>query len=255
MLEIESQHFILPNHHLSSLPTGAVKTCTDALGRQIAHGEFDVGETIPMESELMDHFGVSRTVVREVIKVLSGKGMVRTARRYGTRICPFDEWKLLDADIIRWHDVNSPRAAEIYAAATELRCIVEPQAAELAAHHASDHQIGRIFAAAHRIYPHKEDDQAMLAADYAFHSSILDASGNVMLRQLQGLILAVLEFSYPVGASSLPADRVSTEKHIAVAHAIKSGDGEKARDQMQAMLVENRHVADALKKRNESLSQ
>ena len=247
MQENGSLQFELPNHHLSSLPTGAVKSCTDALGRQIAHGEFGVGETIPMEAELKERFGVSRTVIREVVKVLSGKGLVRTARRYGTRVCPFDEWKLLDADVIRWHDAESPRAAEIYAAATELRCIVEPQAAYLAAQNASDRKKNLILNAAREIYPHSDAPDAMLAADYTFHSSILEASGNLMLGQLQGLILAMLQFSYPVGARSLPADRVSTDKHVEVAEAIKRGESEKACLTMQAMLDANRHVAEELK--------
>ncbi|MEM7461275.1 MAG: GntR family transcriptional regulator [Pseudomonadota bacterium] len=97
------EKFILPDAGLSTLPTGAVKQVVDALGQSIADGDYLPGETIPMEEELSSKFEVSRTVLREAIKVLSGKGMVRTARRYGSRVLPFEEWHLLGLTCLyRW---------------------------------------------------------------------------------------------------------------------------------------------------------
>ena len=246
----DSVRFSLPDRNLSSLPTGAVKDCVGWLGRKIANGAYAVGETIPMEADLIEELSVSRTVVREAIKVLSGKGMIRTARRYGSRVCPFHEWNLLDPDVISWHSSDSPKAAEIYAAATELRCIVEPEAARLAALHASEEQRHRIVHAAKEIYPHDGDAKAMIAADFAFHATILEGSGNMMLSQLQGLILAVLQFSYPVGARSLPEEKVSQLNHISVADAIVARDSVEAHSSMQTMLEQNRHIAEKLLARN-----
>lgn len=239
--------FTLPNPYLRSLPTGAVKTVVDGLGHAIAKGTFEVGQTIPMEPELMAQFAVSRTVIREAIKVLSGKGMLRTARRYGTRVCPFSEWHLLDPDVIRWHDPESPAAAQIYAASTELRCIVEPEAAALAAKNADAAQRNTIARAAQAITPNIGGKDAMMAADYAFHATILEATGNVMLIQLQGLIQALLQFSYTTGPKAAPDEHVSQQNHIKVAEAIMEHDAPKARRAMDAMLSQNRTVAEKMK--------
>ena len=88
---------------------------------------------MPTEPELAAALGVSRATVRDAVKVLSGKGLVRTARRYGTRVTPVEAWNLLDGDVIAWHATDHPRMRRIFAETTELRAIMEPSAAALAA--------------------------------------------------------------------------------------------------------------------------
>lgn len=243
MTSLNSDLFVLPDIYLSELPTGAVKTAVNTVGRRITQGEFAAGETLPMEAELMEILGVSRTVVRETIKVLSGKGMVRTARRYGTRVLPAEHWNLLDPDVIRWHDPQSPLAQRIFQDSTELRVMVEPHAAALAAVHASEAQIATILQAADHIQPDENGLSAMIAADYTFHATILEASGNVMLRQFQGLILALLQFCYPAGQKAAPDKRVSRQAHVTVAEAIMARNPDEARSRMFDMLAINQAVA------------
>ncbi|MHA7772959.1 FadR/GntR family transcriptional regulator [Roseibium sp. M-1] len=237
--------FELPDKTLTSLPTGAVKDTVEQLGRRIAHGDYKTGAVLPREDELVEEFGVSRTVVREAIKVLCGKGLVRTARRYGSRVCPFDDWNLLDPDVIRWHNPKSPQAARLYAEATELRIIFEPEAAALAAINASRAQREIIHAAANAIHPVDSSNDTM-GADYAFHATILQASGNLMLAQLQNLIYAVLIFSYSDGCRDVSGDQISRRNHMGVADAIVSGDAETARSRMHAMLTQNKALADRI---------
>nr|WP_272212682.1 GntR family transcriptional regulator [Marinicella sp. W31]MDC2878593.1 GntR family transcriptional regulator [Marinicella sp. W31] len=81
----------------SSLPTGAAKEAVTVLGRRITNDVYGPGEIMPTEPELAESLNVSRATIRDAIKVLSGKGLVRTARRYGTRVRPLDEWNLLDS--------------------------------------------------------------------------------------------------------------------------------------------------------------
>ena len=238
--------FRLPEDNLSSLPTGTVKIVVDALGKIIAHGEFAEGATIPMEAELVERFGVSRTVIREAIKVLSGKGMVRTARRYGTRVRPFEEWHLLDPDVVNWHSPDAPMAARIYRESTELRCLVEPGAAALAAENATEAQRATILAAAEAITPEPFGVEGMMGADFAFHATILEASGNAMLAQLQGLTLALLRFSYPAGRVVSPDVEAARAFHISVAEAIASRRPARARKRMMEMLEDNRAVANRM---------
>lgn len=237
--------FELPDKVLTSLPTGAVKDTVEHLGKKIARGDYPTGAILPREDELVQGLGVSRTVVREAIKVLCGKGLVRTARRYGSRVCPFDDWNLLDPDVIRWHDPKSPQTARIYAEATDLRLIFEPEAAALAAVNASREQRDKILAAARAIHP-LDGQESMIGADYMFHATILQASGNQMLSQLQNLVYAVMLFSYAASQRTPPEEKLARRNHVGVAEAIDSGDAELARGRMKDMLVQNKAMADKL---------
>ncbi len=230
--------FVLPKRHLSSLPTGAVKTTVDSLGRKIAAGEYAVGETIPMEHDLAVANGVSRTVVREAIKVLSGKGMVRTARRYGTRVCAFEDWHLMDPDVIVWHQPDSAMAGRIYKESTELRSIFEPRAASLAAQNATIEQKRTIATAAAMTRTDLYGFEGFIAADFAFHSTILEASQNLMLSQLQGLVLALLEFTYPRNGQPVLGERAKRAHNVRIAGAIMRGEAMEAEACMAQMLLE-----------------
>lgn len=238
--------FVLPELHLSSLPTGAVKQLVDELGKRIANGKYAISENIPMEPELVAEHGVSRTVVREAVKVLSGKGMVRTARRYGTHVCDIDEWNLLDPDIIGWHKPDSPMARRIFVEATDFRKILEPNAAALAAVNANDVQRELLTEAADAVENETSFNAKRLAADFAFHATVLDASGSLLLRQFRGFLHAVLNFSCSTGIIPIPDARIDPNVHRAVAAAIVSGDAELSRKKMDAMLAVNVEIASTM---------
>ncbi|RYH06493.1 FadR/GntR family transcriptional regulator [Tropicimonas sp. IMCC6043] len=227
-----------------SLPTGAAKSAVEELGRRIANDLYRPGEPIPTEPELAASLGVSRATVRDAIKVLSGKGLIRTARRYGTRVRPIEEWNLLDADVASWHDPTHPRIGRMFAETTELRCIIEPAAAALAAERATLAQTEAISAAANAMHPGKSDVAEMFAADCTFHATILEATGNMMMRQLKPIILTVLRISYEFGVLVKDGEPVTREGHIHVADAIGRRDSSAARTEMEHMLQNNRRTAE-----------
>ncbi|MEY8120522.1 FadR/GntR family transcriptional regulator [Falsihalocynthiibacter sp. BN13B15] len=227
----------------SPLPSGAAREAVAVLGRRITNGVYALGQIMPTESELAVSLDVSRATVRDAIKVLSGKGLVRTARRYGTRVRPLEEWSLLDADVVSWHDPAHPRIRQMFAETTELRCIIEPAAAALAAERANDDQITRLLESAHAMYPGDADVQAMFTADCIFHATILEATGNMMMRQLQEIILTMLRISYEYGVLVVEGEPVSREGHIHVAEAIRSRDAATAEETMRNMLQLNRRTA------------
>ncbi|RUT31409.1 FadR family transcriptional regulator [Arsenicitalea aurantiaca] len=227
----------------SSLPTGATKLAVEILGRRIANDAYRPGEVMPTEPELAESLGVSRTTVRDAIKVLSGKGMVRTARRYGTRVRPVEEWNLLDADVAAWHDPTHPRLQVMFAETTELRGIIEPQAAGLAAERATGEQIAAIVEAAYAMHPQSGAVEDLFAADCTFHATILDATGNLLMRQLRPIILTMLWISYEYGVLAKSQEPVSRDGHIAVAEAIRRRDAAGARAEMSQMLELNRRTA------------
>ena len=169
---------------------------------------------MPTEPELAASLGVSRATVRDAIKVLSGKGLVRTARRYGTRVLPVEDWNLLDGDVVGWHRRDHPRMRRIFAETTELRSIMEPAAAALAAERATEAQIRTILDAAYAIHPEADDVQALFDADCRFHVTILDATQNQVMRQLRQIIVTMLRVSYDFGVSRQQNDPVTRQGHI-----------------------------------------
>ncbi len=224
----------------SSLPTGAAKKAVEELGRRIANEEYPQREAIPMEAQLAESLGVSRATVRDAVKVLTGKGMLRTARRYGTRVRPIEDWNLLDADVISWHEPTHERLGQMFVETTELRCIIEPAAAALAASRATAEQIEIIVNAANDLHPNQGELLDTFAADRLFHTTILDATGNLMMRQLRPIITSILKISYDFGVQVANGSDVSRERHVLVAEAIRDRDSEAARKEMETMLDLNR---------------
>lgn len=234
--------FRIPIDFTNALPTGFARKAVDTLGRSIADDVFSPDAPMPMEDELAASLGVSRATVRDAIKVLSGKGLVRTARRYGTRVLPVDEWNLLDRDVIGWHRSDHPRMRRIFAETTELRVIMEPAAAAIAAERASEAQIEMLLRSAYALEPEKEDLQALFEADCRFHVTLLDATGNQVMRQLRLIILTILRVSYEFGVSKPQNEPVSRQGHINVAEAIARRDGGGARHAMAEMLQQNQRL-------------
>ena len=233
----------LPANLGAALPTGATRIAVDVLGRRIANDTYRPETVMPTEPELACSLGVSRATVRDAIKVLSGKGMVRTARRYGTRVRPVEEWNLLDADVAAWHDPSHPRLQLMFAETTELRSIIEPKAAALAAERATDKQVAAILEAAYAMHPEDGAVDDLFAADCAFHATILDATGNLLMRQLRPIILTMLRISYEYGVLFKNQGPVSRAGHIGVAEAIKRRDPVAAEAEMTNMLELNRRAA------------
>jgi GntR family transcriptional regulator, galactonate operon transcriptional repressor len=157
---------------VSSLPTGAAKQAVEVLGRRITNDVYPQDTVIPTEEELAQSLGVSRATVRDAVKVLSGKGLLRTARRYGTRVRPIEEWNLLDGDVVSWHEPAHPRIKRIFAETTELRIILEPAAAALAAHRGRRNRCETLLEAANAIHPGQVDIERLFAADCQFHTTL-----------------------------------------------------------------------------------
>lgn len=237
--------FTSPFDVASSLPKGFARETVDTLGRWIVNGRFAADAVIPTESQLVEELGVSRTTVRDAIKVLSGKGLVRTARRYGTRVTPVDEWNLLDGDVVGWHGPHHPRMRRIFAETTELRTILEPAAAALAAERATDTQRATILKAAKTIHPKTDDVASLFHADCAFHVTILEATNNQVMQQMRQLIMTTLRVSYEYGVMRPTHDPVTRAGHLKVAQAIANKDGTAAREAMSQMLSRNERMAES----------
>ena len=163
-----------------------------ALVEAIVSGEMPENATLPNEAELMARYKVSRTALREAMQFLSAQGMVRARTRAGTVVLPGDDWNFLDPvvlDAALRHRANT----SFYEALLEARALLEPEAASLAAARASARQLADIedaFLA--MVKSNSRDDEAWSRADLAFHTAIIDASGNWIYRHFGSAIRAAL---------------------------------------------------------------
>jgi DNA-binding FadR family transcriptional regulator len=174
---------------MSAVPS-AFERALDQLGAAIVAGELPAGHTDTVEG-FVARTGASRSVVREVTRVLGALGMLSAGRRIGLRIRPLDEWDLLDPRVIRWRLEGSDAAVQL-AELRSLRHAIEPAAAAAAARavgegRGSTEELDRALAAMDSAAAGPESG-AFLEADRAFHSAVLDLSGNAMLQRLREVI-------------------------------------------------------------------
>jgi DNA-binding FadR family transcriptional regulator len=209
-----------------------------ALGTAIVSGEYAPGQVITLDGLSAQH-GVSRSVVREAVRVLESMGMVASRRRVGITIQPADQWNVFDPIVIRWRLESSDRAAQLLSL-SELRRGFEPAAAALAARRADPHQC-RIMAAAVSdmvVHGRSGDLDAYLLADKIFHQTMLEASGNEMFRALNGVVAEVLAGRTHHGMMPEIPNPVAIELHDEVARAIRLRDEAAAERAMRAIIDE-----------------
>ena len=206
----------------SKKPTrGQVPAVVDILGLRMAAGEYQEGEVLPVEQDLADSLEVGRNALREAVKVLSGKGLISTAPRSGTKVRPRGEWNMLDPDVLRWHADPDIATEKFMLDLIEMRGIIEPKAAELAAVRATKEDVATILSAYDTMAGSGEDRQARLDADILFHSAILKASHNEVLNHFKYAIAAYLKAHFRRGgAVSDEIDQKDLERHRQIAWAI-----------------------------------
>jgi GntR family transcriptional regulator, galactonate operon transcriptional repressor len=219
---------------------GQVPAVVDILGFRMAAGEYQEGEVLPVEQDLADSLEVGRNALREAVKVLSGKGLISTAPRSGTKVRPRGEWNMLDPDVLRWHADPDIATEKFMLDLIEMRGIIEPKAAELAAVRATKEDLATILSAYDTMAGSGEDRQARLEADILFHSAILKASHNEVLNHFKYAIAAYLKAHFRRGgAVSDEIDQKDLERHRQIAWAIASGKVKSAYSLMVEMLNSN----------------
>ena len=164
------------------------------LGIAIVSGELPEGVPLPIESELGKRLGVSRTVVREATKVLASKGLLRSRPKVGTVPLPRVSWDVLDPEVLGWMLDHGP-IADVIRDVSEVRLIIEPAAARLAAMRRSDEEAERLRVLTDDLVGSADDDERYVVTDLDFHAAILSATKNATLVRLTGAIGAALRAS------------------------------------------------------------
>ena len=224
------------------------KNVTRTIASDICADVFPVGAFLPTEADLCLRYGVSRTVIRESLKILESKGLVRGRSRVGTVVCPKEEWNILDQQVLEW---IGPRIFELdlLKCVLDARRAIEPFAAEFAAERATVQEVAEIERAWEQMRDAEGDVARFTEADVAFHAGLLKASHNQVFMQLASIIRAALEFSLHASNEAVDARGEAVGIHKQLVEALRMRDKAAARDCSHRMLdLAARDLALAIRK-------
>ncbi len=208
------------------------------LGQLIVGGELAPGEILPPEELLAERMHVSRTVLREAMKVLSAKGLIESRQKTGTRVREKIFWNQLDADVLSWRCASMP-TDDFVEKLVEMREIVEPAACAAAARRRSAEQLARIEAAYESMCAATNLD-GWAEADLAFHEAVLHATNNELMISLFSVIESALGTYFVLSAKTAANFKYSLPQHQKVLDAIRRRQPEVARESMRKMVTDSR---------------
>jgi DNA-binding FadR family transcriptional regulator len=209
------------------------------LGQRIVSGALKPGEVLPPEAVMAEEMDVSRTSLREAMKVLSAKGLVEARPKVGTRVRDARFWNQLDADVLAWRCSSMP-ATDFVEKLSEMREIIEPAAAASAARHRSAAQLKRMQAAFDAMEA-STDPESWTSADLDFHEAILAATGNELLISLFSVIETALSSYFTMSAHTAATNfKYSLPQHRMVLHAIRDKDATAAHKAMLKVIADTR---------------
>ncbi len=211
------------------------KQIVDEIGLSIVRGDIKPGDTFPSEPDLSLELGVSRTVIREAMKILSDKGLVQSRSKLGTQIQPRDQWHLLDPDVLSWESAVGSREDFLYKL-TEVRRVIEPQAARLAAERGTDAEIAAIALHYDQMVVAVDDITAFIPVDMQFHSGILRAAHNEILEHIINTTREALVTSRKVTLALPDSGRQSLPLHHDILIAIQTRDAAGAQKAMEILI-------------------
>ncbi|GAB3352665.1 FadR/GntR family transcriptional regulator [Amycolatopsis echigonensis] len=211
----------------------------ETLAARILSGEWREGMVLDLPA-LREELDISLTALREALKVLAAKGMIGARQKHGTFVQPRENWQLLDADVMRWQTTARGNAGLLDELA-EVRAVVEPAAARMAAERATAEDLAALESALDAMVA-APDLEASVEADLAFHRSLLAAAHNNFLLQIERVIAIGLAERDKLVHSAGPTDDPAPS-HRRVLDAIAAHDPSAAETAMLDLLVKS--AADA----------
>jgi len=205
------------------------------LGVAIVTGTYSDKNPFPVEAELCKRYGVSRSILREAVKMLTAKGLLGSRPRRGTWVQDEKKWNLLDPDVLRWM-LERKFSFSLLIEFTQVRLAIEPKAAALAAMATGAAERAAIAAAIQGMMESEETQDDPLEPDIAFHVAVLRASGNGFYSRLSELIEAALRFS--IRMTHRQTGVRSVAEHKKIFDAIIAGDARRAEAAMQALILD-----------------
>ena len=217
-------------------PSLATQVARD-IGRRVVSGSYAPGSLVEDEGALAGRYKVSRSVIRDAVKILVGKGLLEVRRGIGTRVRSRSSWGLLDDDVLAWYQ-SAPPNDEFFRQLMETRLMFEPKAARWAADRASQEEIDQIRTAIERMEAEKGSVEDFVVADALFHRAILHAAQNEFLVAMEGIIFSALLSSIRLTNQDPRENAASIPFHREVYEAIAARDGARAEEVMERLLAD-----------------
>jgi DNA-binding FadR family transcriptional regulator len=206
------------------------------LGRAILGGEYAPGDRLEGEVVFAESLDVSRTAYREAVQVLVAKGLVESKPKAGTRVLPRNRWNLLDPEVLAWAFSGQPHM-DFVRDLFELRSIIEPAAARLAAERRDRADLKVMKDALTAMRQHTLATDAGRSADRDFHDAVLHATRNDALIVLSASIGAAVSWTTVFKQRGEPLPRNAIPDHVRVYDAIAAGDADGAAEAMRALVA------------------
>ncbi|MEF1291856.1 FadR/GntR family transcriptional regulator [Vibrio sp. M260118] len=211
------------------------------IARGILSGKLPQESILPGEMVLCEQFGISRTALREAVKLLTSKGLLESRPKVGTRVINRAYWNFLDPQLIEWMD-GLADTDQFCGQFLGLRRAIEPEACALAAIHATAEQritLSETFQEMVEVAEAEEFDQARwLDVDTRFHSLIFNATGNDFYLPF-GNILTTMFVNFIAHSSEEGSTCIN--EHRQIYDAIMAGNADKARQASANHLLDSKH--------------
>jgi DNA-binding FadR family transcriptional regulator len=201
------------------------------IGVSIVSGRLRPGDVLDGEIEASSRRRISRTAYREAIRILGAKGLIHSQPRTGTRVSEVSTWHLLDPDVLRWLFSGVPGPEVLYGL-FELRTVVEPAAAALAAKRRTQTHLGDMRRALDAMALHTLHKPEGREADKSFHAALLAATANPYIISLTNGVTAAVSALTEYKLRLAKVERDPTPDHLRVYDAIAAKDADAARDAM-----------------------
>lgn len=212
-----------------------VKKVVDQLSSDIVSGNYE-GNVLPAQAMLSRQYGVSLTIMREAMSILSSRGMLDVKQKTGTRIKPVEDWIIFDYEVMEWR-MSAARDLEYVRTLIELRDFVDPKAAYIAATRANRHQRIAIAAAFQKLVQAAPSLVSWANLEDALRTAIIEASGNTLLRQMSRIIQAGMRV-YPTVPTQMLEPAMCLAHYRGIVRAIEEHDADGAKSAMASLVTD-----------------
>jgi DNA-binding FadR family transcriptional regulator len=207
------------------------------LGNEILSGVIPPRSKLPQEAEILARFGISRTVLREVFKTLTAKGLIVSKTRVGTTVLDSSHWNFFDADILAWK-ASQGFDVDFLRDLAEIRVAIESAAARAAAERRTDEDLAEMRRHLAGMRDATDSARDFAEADLQFHKAIGRASDNALMRSLSAVIETALMASFRMSSPVNEAEehQISVRGHAQIVDAIEARDGDRAARAMRDII-------------------
>ncbi len=214
------------------------------LGPRIVDGSLPPGQVIDLDQFATEEH-VSRTVVREAVKVLVGKGLLDARPKHGTFVRDRANWSLLDPEVMRWRCVEGPDP-QLLRELMEIRLMLEPGIARLAALRRSQTHVAAMRDALDVMASPQRSVEDHVEADLRFHWLLASASGNELLEQLSNMLQPAQRSRDLLAFEHLTHGDTFLQAHGRVLDQVEASNADGAEAAMRALVEDAREDIEAI---------